>query len=367
MNRTASYRIVRAWLARQAANVDLSWEDSLSTLGFHAGMSPSKAEVQSAWRALARKHHPDLGGDVDKMVELNAAKDILDGVRAPSRGRVPTQEDYDTSPHATSRETVTFAEAFRNVSIPSGVNWIFITEELRAVNNYEGSEGSHNSSGYVALGQTSTQMVVLLVKSSKEFQTYSIYESRESFVWSCILQTGALKKGKLDVAAATKAIKALMVQAEITKPGNPSVHELDADWTPSEQTKHRGRGENMSEFFVVRGLKKGPTPTSDGSLQVDLAVPAAYNQGQKELYIFIGEKSWKLDWETVPNKNLYWTMASAIVTRSNPSRGFIRKNIDKIKNKAYICKIMINLIEKNYFETKPPMEVLDLLKAALVS
>src|SRR5271168_2593698 len=36
-----------------------------------------QAEIQAAWRALAKKHHPDKGGDPQKMSELNQAYGLL--------------------------------------------------------------------------------------------------------------------------------------------------------------------------------------------------------------------------------------------------------------------------------------------------
>jgi hypothetical protein len=41
--------------------------------------SASEAMILTGYRALARAHHPDLGGDVETMVHLNRAKkEILD-------------------------------------------------------------------------------------------------------------------------------------------------------------------------------------------------------------------------------------------------------------------------------------------------
>ncbi len=34
-------------------------------------------QVKSAFRRLAKTHHPDLGGDVEKMAEINAAYGML--------------------------------------------------------------------------------------------------------------------------------------------------------------------------------------------------------------------------------------------------------------------------------------------------
>lgn len=43
------------------------------------GLKPGDdlSELDKLWKALARKNHPDLGGDPEKMKDINAAKDIL--------------------------------------------------------------------------------------------------------------------------------------------------------------------------------------------------------------------------------------------------------------------------------------------------
>jgi DnaJ-domain-containing protein 1 len=43
------------------------------------GVAPTatEAEIKSAYRALARKHHPDAGGDTAKIQEINAAYELL--------------------------------------------------------------------------------------------------------------------------------------------------------------------------------------------------------------------------------------------------------------------------------------------------
>jgi curved DNA-binding protein len=49
--------------------------DPYETLG--VGRTATADEIKSAYRKLAKKHHPDLGGDPEKFKELNEAHDIL--------------------------------------------------------------------------------------------------------------------------------------------------------------------------------------------------------------------------------------------------------------------------------------------------
>lgn len=44
-------------------------------LGFHGTQLPNKAEINRAWKELASKAHPDAGGSVERMGELNVAKE----------------------------------------------------------------------------------------------------------------------------------------------------------------------------------------------------------------------------------------------------------------------------------------------------
>jgi hypothetical protein len=52
-----------------------------TVLGLKAGAT--SAEIQSAFRALSRVHHPDVGGDPARFRALVAARDRLIGARVP--------------------------------------------------------------------------------------------------------------------------------------------------------------------------------------------------------------------------------------------------------------------------------------------
>lgn len=73
----------------------MSMDDAKRTLGFKPNESPSKEEVIKAYRAKALANHPDRGGDPEKMVEVNVAKDILEGkarAKGPSKGPSTTED-----------------------------------------------------------------------------------------------------------------------------------------------------------------------------------------------------------------------------------------------------------------------------------
>lgn len=58
--------------------------DHLRTLGLRE--PSSLEEIQQAYRELARKHHPDKGGDAAKMKSINAANDWLRANYKPQGG-----------------------------------------------------------------------------------------------------------------------------------------------------------------------------------------------------------------------------------------------------------------------------------------
>ena len=53
----------------------MSARDPYQVLGVAA--SASAAEIKAAYRALVKQHHPDAGGDEHRILELNAAWEVL--------------------------------------------------------------------------------------------------------------------------------------------------------------------------------------------------------------------------------------------------------------------------------------------------
>ena len=60
-------------------------KDHYSTLG--VAKTATQDEIKSAYRKLAKQHHPDLGGDADKFKSINEAYDVL--------GDAAKRADYD--------------------------------------------------------------------------------------------------------------------------------------------------------------------------------------------------------------------------------------------------------------------------------
>lgn len=382
--RSASARIVRAWLDRLAANVDLTWDEALQTLGFAAGSSPSKEDVQRAYRMMARKYHPDLGGDAEKMVEVNAAKDILDGTRQPSRGYnrytppkpaqpkpEPRQPRYEQPRYEAPKNTgwnrkvvVSLSEALHDVSIPAGVRWLCITEEMRSSRNYFGDESSRYSRGYIALGQTDTQMVLLLMHHVSVSRSYLGGEG-DSDTWECVVQTATLKNGELNPAAATKAIKALMAQANLDKPANPKVTLLAEKWTPSETSLPKGGSEiRLSEFFVNLGLKKAPNPAKAApkKLQIDIAV-SSDSRIQDAAGIFVGDTFYRVRQESGGAAlKLYWSIYASASKNNYPDKGYYRKSLTRVVDRKRLAAALLSANVNSYISPSLPDDVIEAIK-----
>ena len=116
----------------------MSVAEAKATLGLFG--TPSPEEISKAYKQMALKHHPDRGGDLDKMVEVNIARDVLLpppdrklDKPAPKTQNNPYQppssgwSDEDrVKPPAKIKFGTTFAEAAG--TLPSGVEWLVVSD-----------------------------------------------------------------------------------------------------------------------------------------------------------------------------------------------------------------------------------------------
>jgi hypothetical protein len=118
----------------------MSLDQAKATLGFRPNESPPPDEVNKAWRSLAFKNHPDRGGDPQKMVELNVAKDVLtgrmeaDSYNPGTRDNQPKKKNYpagwsevDGKPKRWPSRVVK-GTPFSKLKIPTGVKWLIATD-----------------------------------------------------------------------------------------------------------------------------------------------------------------------------------------------------------------------------------------------
>jgi hypothetical protein len=125
-------------------------------LGFHPKAEPTEREILKAYQALAKKYHPDWGGDAAKMQEVNVAKDTLIG---RMKADPPSVEDYRPDPGQTYEEAkppeepeppapeiVTWQEAAKKVP---AAEWKFRTDMT-----FHGGGGKMDYVVYGTMGDT---------------------------------------------------------------------------------------------------------------------------------------------------------------------------------------------------------------------
>lgn len=130
----------------------MSLAEAKEILGFPPSAAPSPDEISKAYKRKAIENHPDRGGDPKKMVDINVAKDILDGKQRPTGPSKPSggagdwvREWYRNSPGGTGGgytppkekpkprepdvtiEGQSFADAMSSSGIPANVEWKFVS------------------------------------------------------------------------------------------------------------------------------------------------------------------------------------------------------------------------------------------------
>lgn len=74
LRRAAQEEILRRQREEAARKAQQTTQKWFEILGINA--TASKAEINTAWKTLCKKHHPDLGGKVEDMQKINAARDL---------------------------------------------------------------------------------------------------------------------------------------------------------------------------------------------------------------------------------------------------------------------------------------------------
>ena len=173
------YRVAKAaarqqfWDRYAKLLLSMSLDQAKSVLGLPPGSSPSPVEIQKAYRTKALEHHPDRGGSHEKMVEVNVAKEVLEGkTRAtwipdpsytarPERPRAPKWQD---DPETVYMKGQDFAAAMGSSGAPADTEWKFISvpEWYWEKSFYPG----HRI--WVLYGQTASKHIFLAIKERGE-------------------------------------------------------------------------------------------------------------------------------------------------------------------------------------------------------
>lgn len=154
--------------------VSMSLSKAKELLGLPPGSTPSESEITRAWRQKMFENHPDRGGDEEKAVEINIAKEVLEGKRSPSGEQSTTPGDPWNRPTTTRQrpepqpsEVITFEEAKAKAGIPGDIDWMFVT--VGHSSGYSSDEFRRYVTGWAAVGQTNHTYVCVAVEHlSKE-------------------------------------------------------------------------------------------------------------------------------------------------------------------------------------------------------
>ncbi len=129
LTRLAAERIASRYLYAKLF-LAMSLQEAKTILGFPPQSSPTADEITKAYRRKAIENHPDRGGSHEKMVEVNVAKDILDGKsRATFRPEPPPPRPKPPPPKEPDEVLAgqSFEDAMGNSGVPAGVEWKFIS------------------------------------------------------------------------------------------------------------------------------------------------------------------------------------------------------------------------------------------------
>jgi hypothetical protein len=160
MQKSAKHVAYRYLYARLFQAMSLDYAKVV--LGLPPGSWPSEAEVMKAWRQKAFENHPDRGGDLTKMVEVNVAKDVLLGKQRPTADRPPSPQPPPPPPAETTGPDEkplfnehSFEEAAKKANAPiSNVYWQWVTEYQNfEPESFEVRRLGALDTGWVAYGQ----------------------------------------------------------------------------------------------------------------------------------------------------------------------------------------------------------------------
>jgi len=260
--------------------LSMSLENAKVTLGFPPDANPTPEEIQKAWRTMAFKVHPDRGGTNERMVEVNVAKDVLEGKQRPTYERPapssPSQEPGWAAPpggwssqpqrEPAKKQEVTWEEAKSKAGIPGGVEWKFVTDP--ASGGYSSDEHMRRTTGYVFYGQTDQKHVFLAVENlSKE--DYYIGAEPGINIWSMRSFEYPRKEGEVLQPAWLygNIVKAFKNFQYVEKKFNSKVTPIPEGWI-LHQRLPPGKEVSLKHWLVNSGLVSGDDPSVAGRKNV---------------------------------------------------------------------------------------------------
>lgn len=249
----ARFRLMRA----------MSLEQAKAILGFPPNETPSDAEIERRRRQKAVEHHPDKGGDPDKMVEVNVAADVLSGkaraTGSPSRYDTdePSGPAYRPEPRPQPKPVrITWEEAEASANVPSA-EWKFKTQS--AFSGY----GDTSAVGFVLVGQMGVDQWAFVAVEHFKTQNAFTGEDVDEYWMKAQTASGALR----DVAP--KFIRQMFKFPHVSKSFNAKVEILpDGTRLSKDLLFTSGRAVSFKDAMEILGALPDDDPWKNRKLQI---------------------------------------------------------------------------------------------------
>jgi hypothetical protein len=300
----ASVRLALEEAASMLALLAMSFDQAKQVLGFPPEASPTTEEVQKAWKKLAMQHHPDRGGDQEKMKEVNVAKDILEGKQRPDRlppppsPGAPPPTSYGRPDSPPKKHVVTIEEATRPfASQLDDVEWLFRTDRQKSKGTYYGDESSKTDMAYAAVGKKPDGSLIILGLRNETYEAYFVGGGAGSDVWTAKLSKadGSLLKNP---ASLTSKVKAAISSTGFGGVFNHKV--VDAQGAKLLDMFKRGitgtsSTMSLKNWLVQSGQVEGNDPSvASRKMVIEIAVPRGPHEDDTTTELIVNGKKEKL-------------------------------------------------------------------------
>jgi hypothetical protein len=248
--------------------VSMTLEEAKETLGFLPSDQPSDQQVKDAWKKKVFEAHPDRGGDPDKAVALNVAKDVLDGKQRPTYDRsTPSPPGGGYTPQDAPKtrwekpksHKVTFDEAKSKAGIPHA-EWQFAAEMKGT--SYSTDESSRGDRSYVIYGRTESKHIFVAMRH-QTYQTFYVGGDADEDTWTMKVTDYPVRgeEGKTPAwlyGNVVKAFKSVGADGRF----NSKVFDLsDKHWVFSEKFPAMGSAVSIKHWLVGSGSVAGDDPS----------------------------------------------------------------------------------------------------------
>ena len=244
--------------------LSMSMTEAKTLLGFDSQDAPSKSEVNRAWKRRIFEKHPDRGGDQSEAVELNVARDILDGKARPTYERgapsAPTQTRYEKP----KRTGLSFEQAESKAGVPSGVTWLFVTDRQKG-SGWSGDESSKSENSWVAYGKKGNKQYFVGMKHLYQEDFY-IGGTENTDTWTMKVQ---------DYSDEAKSTNPSWVYGKVVKVLKLAGHEgrfnskvVDAEGWRFVERMPKGHTTSIKHWLVNSGQVSGDDASVAGRKQV---------------------------------------------------------------------------------------------------